>query len=166
MELYHYTTDSHIESIIETGQLNLEGQNYIDVIKTRKYGAYDANTGKVKAKNLDDSPELEAMIRDKMIDYPFRYVWMSSNPIINTDTLSLSPERTDMKRIQLTIDTTNIKVYQWSQVMKVHQKKSLKLRAYVQMLNDIAVQAGDNPSDYWISKVPISMDNITIEESE
>ena len=134
MRITHYTKPFHINKILATNELKLEGCNF-DL-------AYQALYFKERA-NI------------KLLWFTQSECCYTAKPLlINRETLSY--EFVKINQIGFNFDSNEIGAVKWCDWYKP-QLIFNKKRKIINELNSLALERGDNPQDYWILKTPISL---------
>lgn len=141
-KLYHFTEREHLKSILETKELRLEGNDFVE--NPLKY------------------PPHLARELDRQYSITGRFVWFTesrtyySSNVDEADNPILAAEK---NQCGLVIDADQINVKKWHYV-KRENKSNAEFTKLVAVLDAAAKKKGDDPYDWWVSREPIDLNQV------
>ena len=141
-KLYHFTDREHLKSILETKELRLEGNDFVE--NPLKY------------------PPHLARELDRQYSITGRFVWFTesrmyySSNVDEPDNPILAAEK---NQCGLVIDADQINVKKWHYV-KRENKSNAEFTKLVAVLDAAAKKKGDDPYDWWVSREPIDLNQV------
>lgn len=111
--------------------------------------------------HADIKPSKQVTELKKHLAYQYatigRYVWLTEDMTCP----SVYHDKPDMQACMV-IDTEHIKSLQkWSDVRQ-RLLQNNKARTLIKELEDVAIQVGDNPKKWWVTKQPIKLDKFDV----
>jgi len=142
MKIRHFTSPLYAPSIEHSGFIELEGHHFITAISDPKSDEYHTTLNQYGHKNF------RALKRSYK---QFRFVWFTEEETYN------SSDDYGNALPFFEFDSQDIDVIPWSKQRRMYGSNRAKQKQVV-MMDEAAIDKGDNPYKWWVSRKRVSIE--------